>query len=133
MTKLSQAAAAVPLLQRDDFREPSIFRPDVTLRAARRQMGLSSGLVPPVCILDPDGDLVEYARTMIGATLSREWGCFQTADVRMGSRRFAIGHAVGASFAVLCAEQAFASGCKLLISVTSAGHLRAVSEPPYHV
>ena len=108
----------VPLLERSDYKEVSIFRPEVTLREARRQMNLRSGPVPPICILDPDGDLVEYARTELGATQSR-----------IGI----IGHAVGASFAVLCAEQAFASGCKLLISITSAGQLRAVGTPPYHI
>jgi uridine phosphorylase len=34
-----------------------------------------------------------------------------------------IGHAVGASFAVLVAEELFASGCRFLISVTSAGEI----------
>jgi purine-nucleoside phosphorylase len=38
-----------------------------------------------------------------------------------------IGQAVGASFAVLVAEQMFASGCKLLISFTSAG---TITPPP---
>ena len=45
----------VPLLERDDFREASVFRPEVTMREARRQMSLRSGPVPTVCILDPDG------------------------------------------------------------------------------
>ena len=34
-----------------------------------------------------------------------------------------VGCAVGASFAVLVAEQMFASGCRLLLSVTSAGRI----------
>lgn len=41
--------------------------------------------------------------------------------------------AVGASYAVLIAEQLFASGCKLLISVTSSGQLRELRPPPYFV
>ena len=41
--------------------------------------------------------------------------------------------AVGASFAVLIAEQLFASGCKLVISVTSSGQLMDVRPPPYFV
>jgi uridine phosphorylase len=44
-----------------------------------------------------------------------------------------VGCAVGAPFAVLVAEELFASGCRLLISVTSAGEIRAVREPPYFV
>ena len=127
---------SVPLLQRNDYNDASIFRPEVTLREARRQMNLRSGPVPPICILDPDGDLVEYARTELGATCSRDWGCFHTRmwEWQAGQSRIGIiGHAVGASFAVLCAEQAFASGCQLLISITSAGQLRAVGTPPYHI
>ena len=128
--------ASVPLLQRDDFRDVSVFRPETTLREVRRQMKLRSGPVPPICILDPDGDLVEYARTELGATASRDWGCFHTRMWEWeagGSRIGVIGHAVGASFAVLCAEQAFAAGCEILVSITSAGQLRAVGEPPYHL
>lgn len=44
-----------------------------------------------------------------------------------------IGCAVGAPFAVLIAEQLLASGCRLLISMTSAGQLRPLCPPPYFV
>jgi hypothetical protein len=38
-----------------------------------------------------------------------------------------IGRVVGASFAVLVAEELFASGCQLLISITSAGQIMTSS------
>ena len=41
-----------------------------------------------------------------------------------------VGCAVGAAFAVLIAEELFASGCRLLISVTSAGQIAPVQAPP---
>ena len=44
-----------------------------------------------------------------------------------------VGCAVGASFAVLIAEELFASGCELLISVTSAGQIFGSNDPPYFV
>ena len=44
-----------------------------------------------------------------------------------------VGCAVGAPFAVLIAEQLFASGCALLVSVTSAGRIADLGEPPYAV
>lgn len=44
-----------------------------------------------------------------------------------------VGCAVGAAFAVLVAEELFASGCKLLLSVTSAGQLADLRAPPYFV
>ncbi len=40
---------------------------------------------------------------------------------------------VGTSFAVLVAEQLFASGCQLLVNVTSAGQITDVGQPPYHI
>ena len=44
-----------------------------------------------------------------------------------------VGCAVGGPYAVLVAEQMFASGCRLLISVTSAGQIVGVREPPYFI
>jgi uridine phosphorylase len=44
-----------------------------------------------------------------------------------------LGCAVGAPFAVLVAEELFASGCRLLISITSAGQLVELRPPPYFV
>jgi len=44
-----------------------------------------------------------------------------------------VGCAVGASFAVLVAEQLFAAGCRLLISVTSSGQIVPKDDPPYFV
>jgi len=41
-----------------------------------------------------------------------------------------VGGAVGASFAVLVAEELFASGCECIISMTSAGQIAANLEPP---
>ena len=40
---------------------------------------------------------------------------------------------MGAPFAVLVAEELFASGCRLLLSVTSAGQIAAVGRPTYFV
>ncbi len=41
--------------------------------------------------------------------------------------------AVGAAFSVLLAEQAFASGCELLISLSSAGQIIASEHAPYFI
>jgi hypothetical protein len=38
---------------------------------------------------------------------------------------------VGASFAFLVAEELFASGCRLLLSLTSAGQILEIASPPY--
>lgn len=125
-----------PLLERNDHVEASVFRPENMLREARRQKGLRGGSVPPVCILDPDGDIVDHVRAIRGATLSLDWACYHTKLWEWdagGIRCGVVGHAVGASFAVLVAEQLFASGCELLISVASAGQIKDLGPPPYHV
>ncbi|CAN0083715.1 unnamed protein product [Chrysoparadoxa australica] len=44
-----------------------------------------------------------------------------------------VGCAVGASFAVLVTEEMFASGCELLISVTSSGQITPKGAPPYFI
>ena len=44
-----------------------------------------------------------------------------------------VGCAVGASFAVLVAEQLFAAGCQFLVSVTSSGQIIRKDDPPYFV
>lgn len=75
-------------------------------------------------MLDPDGDLVTYLLKTNQATLNECWACYHTKlyNVKLKDHEFGIlGCAVGSSFAVLIAEQLFVSGCKLLISVTSAG------------
>ena len=47
----------------------------------------------------------------------------------IGERDYGIvGCAVGAAYAVLVAEQMFASGCRLLVSITSSGRLPASSD-----
>ena len=51
----------------------------------------------------------------------------------MAERFGIIGCAVGASFAVLLAEQLLVSGCRLLVSVTSAGQIVPQGPPPYFV
>ena len=125
-----------PLLAREDHREPSVFRPENMLREARRQKGLAAAGVPPVCVLDPDGDLVRHVRRRCRAGRSRHWACYHTEmwEWREGGIRYGIvGRAVGGSFSVLVAEQLFASGCELVLSVASAGQITDVGPPPYHV
>ena len=114
------------LLARHDQAEPSVFVAENLLREARRQRGLPAGSVPPICLLDPDGDVVRYVRRHDRATRSPVWACYHTDlyDTDLNDARLGIvGCAVGAPFAVLVAEQLFASGCELLVSVTSAGRV----------
>jgi uridine phosphorylase len=106
------------------------------MREARRQKGLTAVDVPSVCILDPDGDIVHRLRQSGQAQPFAGWPCYHTeldtfrlADQTVGI----VGRAVGAPFAVLIAEELFASGCRLLVSLTSAGQITPAGQPPYFV
>jgi len=127
---------ASPLLARRDHAAPSIFRPENMLREARRQKGLSLAPVAPVCVLDPDGDIVAHVRQRYAAKPSAHWACYHTRMWEWSSDGIQygiIGRAVGGSFSVMIAEQLFASGCRLLISVASAGQITDVGPPPYWI
>jgi uridine phosphorylase len=92
--------------------------------------------VPPVCILDPDGDVVRSLRRGGKAQPFEDWPCYHTQlDTFVLGEQIAgiVGCAVGAPFAVLVAEQLFASGCRLLLSLTSAGQIVAAGPSPYFV
>ncbi len=126
----------LPILTHKDYRVPSVFTPENLLREARRQKGLAVGKIPEVCILDPDGDIVQNLLETQQAQRNPYWACYHTAlyDFAYNGRMFGIiGNAVGASFAVLVAEKLFASGCRLLLSITSAGQILDVAPPPYFV
>lgn len=119
-----------------DHDAASVFEPAKLLRAARRQKGLADVPVPAVCALDPDGDLVRALEASGEARRHSGWACYHTAMtlLQVGDTEIGIVPcAVGAPFAVLVAEQLFASGCQLLISVTSAGQIVPAGRPPYFV
>src|SRR6185503_11237992 len=115
---------------------PSVFRAAALLREARRQKGLPAVDVPAVCILDPDGDIVRRLRREGLAQPFENWPCYHTqldAFELAGQTVGIVGCAVGAPFAVLIAEELFASGCHLLLSVTSAGQIVPAGPTPYFV
>lgn len=125
-----------PIVSGKDYRAASAFTPESLLREARRQKGAGVAPVPEVCVLDPDGDIVRRLKADGRATRHRDWVCYHT-DLQVfeqdGLTLGVVGCAVGASFAVLVAEELFVSGCRLLISMTSSGQLVAPQAPPYFV
>ena len=128
--------AVPPILDNKDPSAPSVFVPAALMREARRQKNIQAVDVPPVCLLDPDGDVVRHLRRTGRAKPVPGWPCYHTElDVfSLAGREVGIvGRAVGASFAVLVAEELFASGCRLLISLTSAGQIVASGPPPYFI
>jgi uridine phosphorylase len=125
-----------PILDHKDPDAPSVFAPAALLREARRQKGLAAADVPPVCILDPDGDILRGLKKNGHASRFDAWPCYHTDLYTFslaGESVGIVGCVVGAPFAVLVAEELFASGCRVLVSLTSAGQIVAAEPPPYFV
>lgn len=125
-----------PILENKDTDSPSVFLPPALLREARRQKGLPAADVPPMCILDPDGDIVRRLKMSGRATRFDAWPCYHTELYTFplgGETAGIVGCVVGAPFAVLVAEELFACGCRVLVSLTSAGQIVAAGNPPYFV
>lgn len=126
----------IPILENKDPDAPCVFTAEGLLREARRQKRLEEHPAPAVCLLDPDGDIVRQLAARGLSTRCPFWACYHTDLYRFtweGIEIGVVGCAVGASFAVLVAEELFASGCELLISVTSSGQIAQVQEPPYFI
>src|ERR1700722_2607315 len=130
------SASPPPILDNKDAEAPSVFEPAALLREARRRKGVPRSEVPPLCLLDPDGDILPRLKNSGQAKRFDAWPCYHTElyDFELaGKRAGIIGCAVGAPFAVLVAEELFACGCRMLISVTSAGQITPAADPPYFV
>lgn len=119
------------ILENKYYQEESVFKPENLLREAKRQKRLADCKVPSICLLDPDGDILDYLLRTEKATLNSCWACYHTKLYSFKLKEIELGIvacAVGASFAVLIAEQLFVSGCELLLSITSSGVINKVSE-----
>ena len=113
-----------PILRGKHPHAPSVFTPDALLREARRQKRIEAGAIPEICFLDPDGDIARHLRELGRGRRHSRWACYHTELLGFEDSGMEFGiveHAVGSSFAVLVAEQLFASGCRLLVSMTSSG------------
>lgn len=136
MNDASSDLPPAPILREKYYHDPSIFTPENLLREARRQKEIPEQPVPAICVLDPDGDLVDYLLATGEAKRHPSWACYHTTLLTWeqdGIEYGIIGRVVGAPFAVLVAEELFVSGCQFLLSITSAGQLIELGQPPYVV
>ena len=129
-------SADLPLPTGKDYAAESVFQPGNLLREARRQRNLPDQPVPRICLLDPDGDIATHLADTGQGHRHPGWACYHTdmwvTDLP-GTAVGVVGRAVGAPFAVLVSEQLFASGAELVVSITSAGQLQPLADPPYFV
>ena len=71
-----------PIFDHKNADLPSIFEPAALLREARRQKNLATVDVPPVCILDPDGDILRRLRQSGEATRFDAWPWTMTRSTK---------------------------------------------------
>jgi len=106
--------------------EATAFPPETLIAAVRKQRGQPAAPVPPVCVLDFDGDLTDWLVETAAAQPCAEWACFHTTMYTLevdGARCGLIARTIGGPFAVLVAEQLAVSGAQVVIGLTSAGRV----------
>lgn len=116
---------SVPLL-RHALDSPSAFTPERLMDAVRAERGLAHEPMPPLCVLDFDGDLSDRLAADGVTSPMASWACFHTS---MGALRLnglscgIVPRTIGGPYAVLVAEQLCAAGAKLVVGMTSAGRV----------
>lgn len=105
---------------------PSAFRPEDLLDAVRVSRGVPAEPLPPLCILDFDGDLADglVREGLVSPVAS--WACFHTQMLGLtlgGLSCGVIARTIGGPYAVLVAEQLHAAGAEVIVGITSAGRV----------
>jgi uridine phosphorylase len=115
-----------PLVDTHALAEESAFRPEGLLTAVRKLRGLDARPVPPVCILEFDGDLSDALVAEQSVVPFESWACFHTSmfeGALDGMRWGIVPRTIGGPYAVLVAEQLWAAGAKLIVGLSSAGRV----------
>jgi uridine phosphorylase len=116
---------SLPLLQHA-LQSPSAFTPERLMDAVRAERGLTHEAVPPLCVLDFDGDLSDHLADAGFSTPLSSWACFHTSMRVLTLDGLICGivpRTIGGPYAVLVAEQLRAAGARLIVGLTSAGRV----------
>src|SRR6202158_5165150 len=106
--------------------QPSAFTAKNLIDDVRRSRQIPAGIVPPVCILEFDGDITDWLVRYGRAKPFGPWACFHTSMFTIDLEGVACGiiaRTIGGPYAVLIAEQLQAAGVKLIVGLTSAGRV----------
>jgi uridine phosphorylase len=117
--------STLPIL-RHALDQASAFTPENLIDDVRRSRQIPLGIVPPLCVLEFDGDLTDWLVRDGIAKPFGPWACFHTSMFTMDLEGVACGiiaRTIGGPYAVLIAEQLQAAGAKLIIGLTSAGRV----------
>lgn len=116
---------SLPIL-RHRLQSPSAFTPERLMDAVRSERGLAALPVPPLCILDFDGDLSDYLAEQQISSPWNSWACFHTSmrvATIAGTTCGIVPRTIGGPYAVLVSEQLLAAGARLIVGITSAGRV----------
>src|SRR5258707_10107699 len=117
---------SIPPILGHSLDQPSAFTPMGLIDDVRRSRQIPAGIVPPVCILEFDGDITDWLVRDGIAKPFGSWACFHTSMFTMDLEDATCGiiaRTIGGPYAVLIAEQLQAAGAKLIIGLTSAGRV----------
>lgn len=106
--------------------EPTTFTPGNVIESVRRTRRVPDGPVPPLCVLEFDGDITDWLVRQGLAQPFPCWSCFHTNMFAINAEGMTCGiipRTIGGPYAVLIAEQLAASGAELIIGLTSAGRV----------
>ena len=107
-----------------DFDAPTAFSPKSLVEAVRADKQLEPEPIPPVCVLEFDGDLTDWLISTGKVKPCKSWACFHTAMYSLEVDGFTCGivpRTIGGPYAVLIAEQMAVSGAQVVLGLTSAG------------
>lgn len=106
--------------------EPTTFTPESLIDSVRRSRRIPDGSVPPLCILEFDGDITDWLVKERIVEPFASWPCFHSTMFAIefeGTTCGIIPRTIGGPYAVLIAEQLAAAGAELIIGLTSAGRI----------
>lgn len=108
--------------------ESSAFTPEALSEAVRVVRSLPREPLPPICVLEFDGDLTDWLVATGAAKPWKSWACFHTTMHAFEVEETPCGivpRTIGGPYAVLIAEQLKSSGAQVVLGLTSAGRVAA--------
>jgi len=126
MTETSDVATRQTPLLTHPLQEPTAFRPEDLVAAVREQRGKGNGSIPPLGVLEFDGDLIDKLIARDEVRRCTDWPCFHTDmwlwpkdEPRCGI----VARTIGGPYTVLIAEQMAVCGMKAVVGLASAGRI----------
>jgi len=106
--------------------EPTAFRPEDLVEAVRQQRRKGNGSIPPLGVLEFDGDLIDKLIARDEVRRCTDWPCFHT-DMWLWPKHEPccgiVARTIGGPYTVLIAEQMAVCGMKGVVGLASAGRI----------